>query len=195
MSPSRDTPRHVDVIVVGAGISGIGAAWHLQDRCPGVSYLILEGRDAIGGTWDLFQYPGIRSDSEMYTMGYRFRPWTERPPIANGASIKAYIENTAHDNGIDQNIRFGHRVVRAEWSSEACRWTVEAEVGPESVTFTCGFFYTCTGYYRYDTGHAPDWPGMDRFAGRLVHPQHWPDDLRYTCLLYTSDAADEYQRV
>jgi cation diffusion facilitator CzcD-associated flavoprotein CzcO len=180
VSLARDTPGHVDVIIVGAGLSGIGAAWHLQDRCPWVSYAILESREAIGGTWDLFRYPGIRSDSDMYTMGYRFQPWRKGPVIADGASIKAYIEDTAHDSGIDQKIRFGHRVVRAEWSSETCRWTVEAEVGGETVSFTCGFLYTCTGYYRYDAGHAPEWPGMDRFAGRIVHPQHWPDDLDHS---------------
>jgi cation diffusion facilitator CzcD-associated flavoprotein CzcO len=169
--------EHFDVVVVGAGLSGIGAAWHLQDRCPWLSYVILESRDAIGGTWDLFRYPGIRSDSDMYTMGYRFAPWSGGPPIADGASIREYIENTARASGIDERIRFGHRVVRAEWSSETCRWTVEARVGSEAVTFSCSFLYTCTGYYRYDTGHAPEWPGMERFTGRIVHPQHWPDDL------------------
>ena len=178
---TSDSTEHLDVIVVGAGLSGIGAAWHLQERCPDLSFAILEGRDAVGGTWDLFRYPGIRSDSDMYTMGYRFRPWREGPAIADGASIKTYIEHTARESGIDQRIRFGHRVVRAEWSPEVCRWTVTAEVGPERrpVTFTCGFLYTCTGYYRYDAGHAPEWAGMDRFAGDIVHPQHWPEALDY----------------
>ena len=172
-------PPHVDVLIVGAGLSGIGAAWHLQDRLPDTSFLILEARDEMGGTWDLFRYPGIRSDSDMYTMGYRFRPWREGAAIADGASIKAYIEDTARESGIDERIRFGHRVVRAEWSSEENRWTVDAEVGPERepARFTCSFLYTNTGYYRYDTGYAPEWPGMDRFEGRIVHPQHWPDDL------------------
>jgi cation diffusion facilitator CzcD-associated flavoprotein CzcO len=179
---TNGAPEHLDVIVVGAGLSGIGAAWHLQQRLPGLSYLILEGRDAIGGTWDLFRYPGVRSDSDMYTMGYRFRTWQGGPAIADGRSIKTYIENTARESGIDERIRFGHRVVRAKWSSETCQWTVETEVGPEGrpATFTCGFLYTCTGYYRYDTGHAPEWPGMDRFAGDIVHPQHWPEDLDHS---------------
>lgn len=174
--------HHFDVLVVGAGLSGIGAAWHLQRRCPDLSYVILEARDSIGGTWDLFRYPGIRSDSDMYTLGYRFRPWRDPAAIADGPSIKAYIEDTARENGIDSKIRFRHRVVRAEWSTEDARWTVDVEVGPERrpTRFTCAFLYTCTGYYRYERGHEPEWPGMDRFRGRIVHPQRWPEDLDYS---------------
>ena len=173
--------EHFDVIVIGAGLSGIGAGWHLQTRCPGRSYVILEGRDAVGGTWDLFRYPGIRSDSDMYTLGYRFKPWCDPKAIADGPSIKAYIEETAREHGIDRRIRFRHRVVRAEWSSADARWTVHAESGPdrELVAFTCGFLYACTGYYDYERGHLPEWPGMEDYRGRLVHPQAWPENLRH----------------
>jgi cation diffusion facilitator CzcD-associated flavoprotein CzcO len=174
--------EHLDVLVIGAGLSGVGAAWHLQTLCPDRSYAILEARDAMGGTWDLFRYPGVRSDSDMYTLGYRFRPWKDPKAIADGPSIKAYVEETAREHGIDRKIRFGHRVVRAEWSSADARWTVDVEVGPgrTAARLTCGFLYTCTGYYDYARGHAPDWPGTERFRGRLVHPQHWPEDLDYT---------------
>ena len=173
--------EHFDVIVVGAGLSGIGAAWHLQDRCPDRSYAILEGREAIGGTWDLFRYPGIRSDSDMYTLGYRFRPWRDPKAIADGPSIKAYIEDTAREYGIDRRIRFGHRVVRAEWSSADARWTVHAEAGTarSPVQFTCGFLYACSGYYDYERGYLPEWPDLAAYRGRLVHPQQWPGDLSY----------------
>jgi len=173
--------EHFDVIVVGAGLSGIGAAWHLQNRCAGRTFAILEGRDAIGGTWDLFKYPGIRSDSDMYTLGYRFRPWRDPKAIADGPSIKAYIEETARESGIDGHIRFAHRVVRAEWTSVDARWTVHAEVGStrSSVRFTCGFLYGCTGYYDYERGYMPAWPNLAAYRGRLVHPQQWPSDLNY----------------
>ena len=173
--------EHFDVIVVGAGLSGIGAAWHLQARCPDRSYAILEGREAIGGTWDLFRYPGIRSDSDMYTLGYRFRPWRDPKAIADGPSIKAYIEDTAREYGIDRRIRFGHRVVRAEWSSEEARWTVYAEAGAarSPVQFSCGFLYACSGYYDYERGYLPEWPDLAAYRGRLVHPQQWPSDLSY----------------
>jgi cation diffusion facilitator CzcD-associated flavoprotein CzcO len=179
MTPA--SPEHLDVLVIGAGLSGVGAAWHLQTLCPDRSYAILEARDAMGGTWDLFRYPGVRSDSDMYTLGYRFRPWRDPKAIADGPSIKAYIEQTAREHGIDRRIRFGHRVVRAEWSSADARWTVEAEVGPARTParLTCGFLYTCTGYYDYERGYTPAWPGMERFGGRVVHPQHWPADLDY----------------
>jgi monooxygenase len=170
---------HFDVLIIGAGLSGIGAAWHLQHRCPNHRYAILESRAAMGGTWDLFRYPGIRSDSDMYTLGYRFRPWREGKAIADGPAIKRYIEETAREHGIDRKIRFGHRVVRAEWSSAEAQWRVEAEHDGAAVHFTCGFLYTCTGYYDYEAGYTPQYPGRERFGGRFVHPQHWPDDLDY----------------
>jgi cation diffusion facilitator CzcD-associated flavoprotein CzcO len=173
--------EHFDVIVVGAGLSGIGAAYHLQTLCPQKSYVLLEGRDAIGGTWDLFRYPGIRSDSDMYTLGYRFKPWREAKAIADGPAIRTYVRETARENGIDKNIRFNHQVKRAEWSSETSRWTVEAERGPtkEIVRFTTGFLFMCSGYYDYAGGYAPEFPGSESFAGKIVHPQKWPEDLDY----------------
>jgi monooxygenase len=172
---------HVDVLIVGAGLSGIGAAHHLQTDCPGKTYAILEARDAIGGTWDLFRYPGIRSDSDMYTLGYRFKPWGAAKSIADGPSILDYVRDTARDGGIEDKIRFQHRVVRAEWSSADAQWTVEAlrTDTQETVHLTCGFVFTCSGYYRYDEGYTPDFAGTERFAGQIVHPQHWPDDLDY----------------
>jgi len=174
-------PEHVDVLIVGAGLSGIGAAHHLQARFPGKSYLILESRDAIGGTWDLFRYPGVRSDSDMHTLGYRFRPWTQRKAIADGPSILRYVRDTAAQAGIDRHIRFGHRVTGAAWSSAAARWTVDAVLADgEQVSFSCGFLYTCSGYYRYDQGFLPHFEGTERFGGTIVHPQHWPQDLDYT---------------
>jgi monooxygenase len=167
--------EHVDVLIVGAGLSGIGAARHLQDALPGKTYTILEARDAIGGTWDLFRYPGVRSDSDMHTLGYRFRPWAHAQAIADGPSILKYVCDTAAEAGIDKHIRFGQRVTGASWSGEAAQWTVHTE----TATFTCGFLYMCTGYYRYDAGHLPDFPGTDIYRGQIVHPQHWPDDLDY----------------
>ncbi|HEX3734642.1 MAG TPA: NAD(P)/FAD-dependent oxidoreductase [Solirubrobacterales bacterium] len=175
------SPEHLDVLIVGAGLSGIGAAHHLQQRCPGKSYAILEAREDIGGTWDLFRYPGIRSDSDMHTLGYRFRPWTEAKSIADGPSILRYVRETARDGGIDRKIRLNHRVVSAEWSSADARWTVaaaRADTG-ETVTLTCGFLFMNSGYFRYDQGHTPDFPGLERFAGKVVHPQHWPEGLDY----------------
>ena len=171
---------HVDVVVVGAGISGIGAGYHLQTMSPDRSYVILEGRDDIGGTWDLFRYPGVRSDSDMHTLGYRFKPWTAAKAIADGPSILAYLRETVAEFGIDRHIRFGHRVRRAEWSSEDATWTVEAS-GPdgEPVTFTCNFLFMCSGYYSYTEPHDPQIPGIERFGGQLVHPQFWPEDLDY----------------
>ena len=173
--------EHFDVIIVGAGLSGIGAAYHLQAKCPGKRYAILEGRDAIGGTWDLFRYPGIRSDSDMYTLGYIFKPWREAKAIADGPSIRNYVCETAAENGIDRHIRFRHQVKRADWSSADARWTVEAETGPQQqrVRFTCNFLFMCGGYYDYAGGHDPVFEGRDSFKGQIVHPQFWPQDLDY----------------
>jgi cation diffusion facilitator CzcD-associated flavoprotein CzcO len=173
------TPTHVDVLVVGAGISGIGAGYRLQTRTPRKSYMILEARDTIGGTWDLFRYPGIRSDSDMFTLSYPFRPWHGRDSIAGGTSIAAYVRAAARDYGVDRRIRFGHRVVAASWSSTDALWTVDAEHDGETVTFTCSFLYLCSGYYSYANGHLVDFPGQDDFPGPIIHPQHWPADLDY----------------
>jgi monooxygenase len=174
--------EHVDVLVVGAGLSGIGAACHLRQRCPKKSFVILEGRGAIGGTWDLFRYPGVRSDSDMYTLGYRFRPWRDAKAIADGPAILNYIRETAIEFGIDRKVRYNHRVRSASWSSDDARWTVEAEVGPDSsvVRLTCNFLYLCTGYYDYESGYTPEWPGVESFGGQIVHPQKWPEGLDYT---------------
>jgi monooxygenase len=174
------TTEHVDVLVIGAGLSGIGAAYHLQAAFPDRSYAILEARHALGGTWDLFRYPGVRSDSDMYTLGYRFRPWRQAQAIADGPAILRYIRDTAAEAGIDRRIRFGYRVVRAGWSTVDGHWTVEAAHDGGPVRLTTNFLYLCTGYYRYDTGHAPDFPGIERFGGTVVHPQHWPEHLDYT---------------
>jgi cation diffusion facilitator CzcD-associated flavoprotein CzcO len=179
MSDSGDTIEHVDVIVVGAGISGIGAAYHLQTRCPGRTFTILEGRADIGGTWDLFRYPGVRSDSDMHTLGYSFKPWTEAKSIADGPSIMAYLRATVAEYGIDQHIRFGHLVRRAEWDSSTARWTVHAVHDGAPVTMTCNFLFMCSGYYSYRHGHTPDFPGRTQFLGTVVHPQEWPEDLDY----------------
>jgi cation diffusion facilitator CzcD-associated flavoprotein CzcO len=178
----RPATDHVDVLIIGAGISGIGAAWHLQDQQPGRSYAILEARDALGGTWDLFRYPGIRSDSDLHTFGYAFKPWTADEAIADGDAIRAYIRETAEENGIDRNIRFGHRAVRAEWSSERALWTVEVERADTGETFemTAGWLFSASGYYRYDEGFTPELPGLERFGGQVIHPQHWPEDLDYS---------------
>jgi monooxygenase len=164
----------VDVLVVGAGLSGIGAACHLEERLPGTSYVVLEARETSGGTWDLFRYPGVRSDSDMYTLGYRFRPWTDARSIADGPSILRYVRETAEAYGVEDNIRYRQRVVSASWSSDAARWTVRTETGD---VYTCGFLWCCSGYYRYDAGYSPDFEGVDSFAGTVVHPQHWPADL------------------
>ena len=173
--------EHVDVLIVGAGLSGIGAACHLQANCPQKSFAILEARESIGGTWDLFKYPGIRSDSDMYTLGYSFRPWEQAKSIADGPSILDYVRQTASDHGIDRHIHFGHRVVRAEWSSADAHWTVEAtrEDTDQTVSVTCDFLFMCTGYYRYDEGYTPQFAGSESFAGQIVHPQHWGEDVEH----------------
>jgi monooxygenase len=169
--------EHVDVLIVGAGISGIDAAYHLQARCKARSWLILEARDAIGGTWDLFRYPGVRSDSDMYTLGFPFRPWASDQSIVEGPAIRAYVEETARHYGIDRGIRFGHRVTRASWSSAEARWTVEVETEEGIRRFRCAFLFLCSGYYDYAQGYRPEWPGEADFEGRIVHPQFWPEDL------------------
>jgi monooxygenase len=176
------TVEHVDVIIVGAGLSGIGGACHLKMHCPNKTFVILEGREAMGGTWDLFRYPGVRSDSDMYTLGYRFRPWRDAKAIADGHAILTYIRETADEFGVDKTIRYSHRVRRASWSSDHARWTVDVETGPDKklVQLTCNFLYLCTGYYDYASGYTPEWPGVARFRGTLVHPQKWPEDLDYT---------------
>ncbi|HXB65874.1 MAG TPA: NAD(P)/FAD-dependent oxidoreductase [Solirubrobacteraceae bacterium] len=179
MEPSNE---HFDVLIVGAGLSGIGAACHLQRNCQGRSWAIVEARDRLGGTWDLFKYPGIRSDSDMYTLGYSFKPWREAKAIADGSSILRYVEQTARENGVQERIRYRHRAVRAEWDSARARWTVTVERGgdtPETVELTCSFLLMCGGYYRYDGGYTPRFPGIERFSGELVHPQHWPEHLDY----------------
>jgi len=173
--------QHFDVIVVGAGISGIGAAYHLQQNCPGRTYAILEGRPDIGGTWDLFRYPGVRSDSDMHTLGYSFKPWNAAKSIADGPSILEYLRETVAEFGIGPHIHFGHLVERAEWSTDDARWTVtgtRADTG-ESVGFTCNYLFMCSGYYSYKGGYEADLPGLENFAGTVVHPQAWPDDLDY----------------
>ena len=176
--------EHVDVLIVGAGLSGIGAACHLQREAPGRSFAIVEARGAIGGTWDLFRYPGIRSDSDMFTLGYAFKPWEEAKAIADGESIRRYIREAAAEHGVAERISFNSRVLRAEWSSDPGRWTVEIERTDgahdgELRKLTCSFLYGCTGYYRYDEGYTPEFAGIESFAGRLIHPQHWPEDLDY----------------
>ena len=172
---------HVDVLIVGAGISGIGAGCHLEMECPGKTYAVLEARDSIGGTWDLFRYPGIRSDSDMYTLGYRFKPWTNPKAIADGPAILEYVKETAREYGVDEHIRYHHRVVRAEWSSKDARWRVEVERTDtgETVHVTCGFLFMCSGYYSYDEGYTPEFEGIERFKGQVLHPQFWTDDVEY----------------
>ena len=182
MTPTEITDAtHLDVLVVGAGLSGVGAGHYLQTECPWATYAIFEARDAIGGTWDLFRYPGIRSDSDMHTLGYSFRPWDGEKSIADGDSILQYIKDTAAESGVDTHIRFHHRVTAADWSTSEARWHVTAERTDtgETIHLTAGFLFSCSGYYRYDHGYLPDFPGMDDFAGTIVHPQAWPEDLDF----------------
>ncbi len=171
--------EHFDVLIVGAGLSGIGAASQLSTECPEKSFAILEGREAMGGTWDLFRYPGVRSDSDMYTLGYRLRPWSDPKAIADGPAILEYIRDTAREFSVDEKIRFNHRAKQASWSSDNARWTVEVEADGVPVRMTCSFLYLCTGYYDYESGYTPDWPGVDQFRGSIIHPQKWPGDLDY----------------
>jgi cation diffusion facilitator CzcD-associated flavoprotein CzcO len=173
--------NHVDVLIIGAGLSGIGAACHLSRHSPERRYAILERRQRMGGTWDLFRYPGIRSDSDMYTLGYSFRPWTEPKVLADGPSIRQYIVDTAREYGVEDKIRYGVKMTGASWSTDAGRWTVtvEEEESGETRRFTCQFLLCCTGYYNYDAGYTPDFPGVENFKGQVVHPQKWPQDLDY----------------
>ena len=184
--PSATTPEHtheehLDVLVIGAGLSGIGAGHYLQTKCPWAKYAVFEAREALGGTWDLFRYPGIRSDSDMHTLGYSFRPWSGEHSIADGDSILEYIKDTAVESGVDRHIRFNHRVTSADWSSTDSRWHITAERTDtgETIALTAGFVFSCSGYYRYDHGYLPDFEGMTDFGGTIVHPQHWPVDLDY----------------
>lgn len=184
MAAQTPGPEHFDVLIMGAGLSGIDAAHHLNKLCPKKSYVILEQRERIGGTWDLFRYPGIRSDSDMLTMGYSFRPWTNAKAISPGEDIREYITATAREEGIDRHIRFQHRIARASWSSQDAKWTIEAarttaDGREERVTLTCNFLFSCAGYYRYSAGYLPEFPNTARFQGKIVHPQAWPEDLDY----------------
>ncbi len=174
---STSTIDHVDVVIVGAGLSGIGAAHRLTEMSPGSTFAILEAREAIGGTWDLFRYPGIRSDSDMYTLSFPFRPWTNAKSIADGDDIRQYIADTAADDGTAAHIRFGHRVTKVAWSSSDAQWTVTSSTADGERTMTAGFVYFCSGYYSYDSGYTPEFAGIDDFTGRVVHPQFWPEDL------------------
>ena len=170
-----------DVLIVGAGLSGIGAACHLKRECPNKSFVILEGRDAMGGTWDLFRYPGIRSDSDMFTLGYNFKPWTNPKSIADGPSIRAYIHEAAREYDVNRHIRFGHKVLKASWSTPKATWTIEAtNKAGEPITIEANFVISCTGYYNYEAGYTPDFKGRERFKGQIIHPQFWPENLDYS---------------
>jgi cation diffusion facilitator CzcD-associated flavoprotein CzcO len=171
------TAQDVDVLVIGAGLAGIGAAWHLQHERPGRSFVILEARDAIGGTWDLFRFPGVRSDSDMHTLSLPYQPWRGTEARANGASIREYLRETAAAYGIDTRIRFGRKVIRATWSSGEAKWTLDVRAGGRQETWTCAFLYSCTGYYDYAAGYTPHLLGVEGYRGEVVHPQFWPDDL------------------
>ena len=174
--------EHLDVLIIGAGLSGIGAAYHLMTHCPGKRFAILEGRPALGGTWDLFRYPGIRSDSDMFTLGYNFKPWTNPQAIADGPSIRRYIEETAQENGIQEKIRFQHRVLKADWCSERAIWTLQVQRGEdaEPLKISCQHLLMCTGYYRYEAGYTPEFKGREQFQGVFIHPQLWPENFDYS---------------
>lgn len=173
--------QSVDVLIIGAGLSGIGGACHLRRNCPDRSFMILESREASGGTWDLFRYPGIRSDSDMYTFGYGFKPWSDKSSIADGHKILRYIREAAAEYDVEQHIRYQHKVLSANWSSTNQRWLVTAELGDtgEQVTIDCQFIFSCSGYYDYDQGYTPEFAGIDKFKGQVVHAQHWPEKLNY----------------
>ena len=173
--------EHLDVLIIGAGLSGIGAAYHLMKHCPGKRFAILEGRAALGGTWDLFRYPGIRSDSDMFTLGYNFKPWTNPLAIADGPSIRRYIEETAEENGIQETIRFQHKVLKADWCSERASWTLQVQRGEEAepIKLSCQHLLMCTGYYRYEAGYTPEFKGREQFQGEFIHPQLWPENFDY----------------
>jgi len=179
--PQAAAPQeHVDVLIVGAGLSGIGAACHLRRQCPDKTFILLEARESVGGTWDLFRYPGVRSDSDMYTLGYSFRPWRGGKALADGPAILSYIRQTAEDCGINRHIRFGQRAVKASWSSATSLWIVDIQGSDSGMAqLTCKHLHMCSGYYNYAQGHMPGWPGMERFKGRILHPQQWPDGLQY----------------
>ncbi|MBU3689587.1 MAG: FAD-containing monooxygenase EthA [Acidimicrobiales bacterium mtb01] len=176
------TTNHFDVLIVGAGISGIGSAYHLKTLCPDRSFAILEGRPDIGGTWDLFRYPGVRSDSDMHTLGYSFKPWTDAKAIADGPSIMKYLRATVQEFGIAPHIKFNHLVSRAEWSTESATWTLTAKRADtgETVMYTCNFLHMCSGYYSYKEGYTPEFPGRERFRGTIIHPQKWPENFDYS---------------
>ncbi|CAA0287729.1 FAD-containing monooxygenase EthA [Alteromonas marina] len=177
----QDTVQLLDVLIVGAGISGIGCAYHIQKKCPDLSYTIIEARGDLGGTWDLFKYPGIRSDSDLFTFGYEFKPWKEQKAIADGRSIKAYVEETAAENGIKERIRFLTRVVDIDWQSDKNYWrvTLKSEESGQHEHIAARWIFNASGYYRYDKGYAPHFKGRSQFNGQIVHPQHWPEDLDY----------------
>ena len=180
--PTAAPATHVDVLIVGAGISGIGAAYHLATKRPGTTFAVLEGRQAIGGTWDLFKYPGLRSDSDLHSFGFSFKPWTDEKAIASADLILDYLGETVRENGLDQHIRFGHRVLSAAFSTATGRWTVAAQRTDtgEEVELTARFLFSGTGYYNYAAGYTPEFEGVDSFRGQVVHPQHWPEDLDYS---------------
>ena len=169
--------EHLDVLIIGAGLSGVGAACHLQRLCPGKRFAILEGREAMGGTWDLFRYPGIRSDSDMYTLGYNFKPWSEPQAIADGPSIRRYIQETAAEHGVDRLIRYRHRVLEANWCSASATWQLRVQRGEDSepLRMSCQFLMMCTGYYRYEAGYTPEFTGRENYQGTFIHPQLWPE--------------------
>ena len=172
--------ENIDIVIIGAGLSGIGAACHMSKQCPQKNVVILENRKAMGGTWDLFRYPGIRSDSDMFTLGYNFKPWTESKTMADGESIRNYIIETAEEHKVDKKIRYRHKVISASWSSEDALWTLDVETQHEQKQLKCKFMLCCTGYYSYEKGFTPEFKDSEKFKGQIVHPQHWPENLDYT---------------